>query len=133
MKRKIVVTDEIKQKLMKQFKASERSIYNALTYDERRGNSPLAMRIREAAMKNGGVSMADDCIDVDTIHLTDGTMKQFFPRGTVMTVYRNGSVIIEKNGKLVKTQLCLGLLEDFEELQREAVKIDGVERVTVLR
>ena len=76
MKRKIVVTDEVKQKLMKQFKASERSLYNALTYDERRGNSPLAMRIREAAMKNGGVSMADDCIDVDTIHLTDGTMKQ---------------------------------------------------------
>ena len=133
MKRKIVVTAEVKQKLMKQFGAGERSLFNALTYDERRGNSATAKRIRESAMKNGGVSMADDCLDMETIHLADGTMRQFFPRGTVMTVYRNGSVIIEKNGKLVKTQLCLGLLEDFEELQREAVKIDGVERVTVLR
>ncbi|MBF1591087.1 MAG: hypothetical protein HXO19_08325 [Prevotella shahii] len=133
MKRKIVVTAEVKQKLMKQFGAGERSLFNALMYDERRGNSPTAKRIRESAMKNGGVSMADDCLDMETIHLADGTMRQFFPRGTVMTVFRNGVVTIEKNGRLVKKEQCPGLIDDYEELQRLAAKVDGAERVTVLR
>ena len=102
MKRKIVVTAEVKQKLMKQFGAGERSLFNALTYDERRGNSPTAKRIRESAMKNGGVSMADDCLDMETVHL-------------------------------VKKEQCPGLIDDYEELQRLAAKVDGAERVTVLR
>ena len=40
---------------------------------------------------------------------------------------------IEKNGRLVKKEQCPGLIDDYEELQRLAAKVDGAERVTVLR
>lgn len=133
MKRYIVVTEAVKVGLQKQFKVGERSVHNALTYDARRGHSYTAKRIREAALKNDGVAMADGCLEMETIHFADGTMKHFFPRGTVMTVYRNGTVTIEKNGKTVQTQQCPGMIDQYEALQREAAKIDGLNKVTVLK
>ena len=48
-------------------------------------------------------------------------------------MFRNGVVTIGKNGRLEKKAECTGLIDDYEELQRLAAKVDGAERVTVLR
>jgi len=36
-------------------------------------------------------------------------------------------------GGMGKKEQCPGLIDDYEELQRLAAKVDGAERVTVLR
>ena len=57
MKQYIHVTRETRQKLMKIFGCSERMVFFALQFDEKKGNSDLAKKIRKAAYENYGILM----------------------------------------------------------------------------
>ncbi len=86
MKRQIAVSKADRQFLMKQFKVTERTVFNALALDKP-GND-LLNRIRKAAMNRGGVVMVTSP-EMETFHDADGTMRQYLPNGAVLEFYRN--------------------------------------------
>ena len=55
--KRISVTGEVKCKIAKAFRCSERLVRYALDFDEKHGNTARAARIRKMAMENGGEVM----------------------------------------------------------------------------
>lgn len=88
MEKYIDVTSEVRQKIIKVFGVTERAIFNALKFDSKRGNSDKAKRIRQYAWQNGGVTMVVSK-EVETIHDSDGYMRQYFPNGAMIEVDKN--------------------------------------------
>lgn len=82
-KRFISVTPDVHSKLEKLFSVSKLTIQRALRYYN--VNSPLAPRIRKAALENGGVTM---CLtpECETIHDSGGHMIQRFPNGATLFI-----------------------------------------------
>lgn len=71
--KEIVITSEIRKKLINKFRVSRKTVYEALTY---KLNSDKAKEIRKAAQELGGTLIGDDSII--TYHDSDDTMVQKF-------------------------------------------------------
>ncbi len=82
---KIEVSQEVRNKIMKAFGVTSKSVSNALNYTGERGQTDLAKRIRRMAMNNGGRRMAywPEC---ETIH-DEGT-------GEMVQTFRNGAKLV---------------------------------------
>lgn len=81
MKRQIAVSKEVREKLMKVFGVTERTVFNALAMG-REGNL-LHKKIRKAALESGGVLMVT-IPEVETFHDTGVGMRQYLPNGAVL-------------------------------------------------
>lgn len=81
MKRQIAVSKTDRQFLMKLFKVTERTVFNALALDKP-GND-LHKRIRKAALNRGGVVMVS-LPEMETFHDADGIMRQYLPNGAIL-------------------------------------------------
>ena len=55
MKKYIHITKEDREFIAKAFGITERSVYNAVRFDEKRGGSDMAKRIRKMAFERGGI------------------------------------------------------------------------------
>lgn len=101
MKRFITATENQRDKMKKIFKCGDRMIHNALTYDENRGHSDLAKRIRMAAREMG----CHTYVVVDEMECffdSDGKMHQLFPNGAQIEIsYKTGLGVIIHRGKVV--------------------------------
>ena len=86
MKKQIAVSRADRQFLMKLFKVTERTVFNALStkYED----NDLHKRIRKAALNRGGVLMVTLPM-TETFHDADGTMRQYLPNGAVPEFYRS--------------------------------------------
>ena len=102
MSKYIDVSKEVRQKAAKTFGVTERTVFNALNYDEERGNSPMAMRIRSYALQNGGVVMAVQP-EEEVVYDSGGNLRQYFQNKTVIeidkqsgdcTLYWNGEAMV---------------------------------------
>ena len=85
MKKYIHVTKDVRESLAKTFGVTGRTVYNALNFAERRGDSDLAKRMRVFAFKNGGILM-NELPACETLYDHDGYMRQYL---------RNGSILLE--------------------------------------
>ena len=85
MKRRIDTTKELRQMAMKVFKVTEQTVFNAIGFDKRRGDTEKAKRIRSYILQNGG-EMLVELKEVETIHDADGYMRQYFPNGAMIEV-----------------------------------------------
>lgn len=85
MKRRIDTTKELRQKAMKVFGVTEQTVFNAIGFDSKRGNTDKAKRIRSYLLQNGGVILVE-LKEVETIHDADGYMRQYFPNGAMIEV-----------------------------------------------
>ena len=56
-KRYIHIKREDREFIMRAFGVTERTVFNAIRFDEKRGNTDLAKRIRKLAMERGGIIM----------------------------------------------------------------------------
>lgn len=85
MKKQIAVSRADRQFLMKLFKVTERTVFNALStkYED----NDLHKRIRKAALNRGGVLMVTLPM-TETFHDADGTMRQYLPNDAVLEFYR---------------------------------------------
>lgn len=83
MKQYIHVTRETRQKLMKIFCCTERMVFYALQFDEKKGNSSMAKKIRKAAYESGGILMTESPA-LETLFDHDGYMRQYLPNGAVI-------------------------------------------------
>lgn len=85
MKKWIKVSKEAREVLKKIFKVTDRTVFNALGVVD--GNNDLHKRIRKAALEHGGEWVTELPV-FETIHLSDGTMRQEFANGAVVEFYR---------------------------------------------
>ena len=76
-KRVIEVTKETRDFLQQAFDVTGTMVWYALNFDEKRGQSDLAKRIRSLALQKGGVVL-NIGPEVETIHSADGRMRQYF-------------------------------------------------------
>lgn len=70
---------------MKVFGVTEQTVFNAIGFDSKRGNTDKAKRIRSYLLQNGGVMLVE-LKEVETIHDADGYMRQYFPNGAMIEV-----------------------------------------------
>lgn len=83
MEKYIAVTKEDREFLARAFKVTERTVFNAIRFDEGRGSSELVKRIRKAAMERGGVVMVA-VPEMETIFNSDNYMRQYLPNGAML-------------------------------------------------
>lgn len=83
--RRIEVSTEVRNKIIKTFGVTGKTVSNALNYTGERGQTDLAKRIRIMALENGGRHMVSwpEC---ETIHDASGMMHQTFENGSKIEV-----------------------------------------------
>jgi len=101
MKKYIHASKEQKDRLMRIFKCKERTVRNALAYDEARGHTELARKIRFAAKQDGChtyvVTEESECF-FDAA----GIMYQLFPNGAQIELSKDtGKGVIIYKGDVV--------------------------------
>ena len=102
MEKYIAVTKETREYLRKLFKTTDVTVWRALYFDKRAGNTLTARKIRKAAQERGGILMAV-CPMMETMHDADGYMRQYFPNGVMVECNKEtGRVEIIKDGKAVE-------------------------------
>lgn len=103
MKRRIDTTKELRQRAMKVFNVTEQTVFNAIGFDSKRGNTDKAKRIRSYLLQNGGVILVE-LKEVETVHDADGYMRQYFPNGAMIEIdkttgdlkgYYRGEVVMD--------------------------------------
>ena len=75
MEKYIAVTKENREFLIKAFRTTKMTVWRALTFAERGGESPLARKIRKLAQDRGGVLMIVSPA-METMHDADNFMRQ---------------------------------------------------------
>jgi hypothetical protein len=119
MKQVIDVSAEVREGIRKTFKVTDAAIWYALNYDEKRGQSDTAKRIRQYAKKNGGVDIMVAEKSDTAIFDSDGSFHQYFSNGAMIVINkRTGNATISWKGEPVLT---------FED-----IKIRQVERLQTL-
>lgn len=103
MKKYIKLDEKEKQWIMSAFEISRVMVNYALGFDKKRGNSDLAKRIRQLALQRGGV-LVNELPVFETIHNSNGVMRQTFPNGAEIMVDTSAGFVDlhDKKGTLVK-------------------------------
>lgn len=85
---KIEISKEVREKIKRTFGISDAMVSYALNYNEQKGQSDLAKKIRKVALENGGRHMVSwpEC---ETIHDANGMMTQTFDNGSKIEVNKN--------------------------------------------
>ncbi len=83
MERYIHIKKEDREFIMAAFGVTGKTVQNALRFDEVRGNTDLAKRIRKLAMDRGGIVMAVNP-EVETLFDSDDYMRQYLPNGVML-------------------------------------------------
>lgn len=86
MKRYIYVSKSDREFISKAFDVSDRMVMMALSYDR---NGGKAERIRQLALKRGGIEMMDVPVG-ETFHDSDGVMRQYLPGDVVLEFSKVG-------------------------------------------
>jgi hypothetical protein len=82
---------------------TEKTVYNAIRFDDRRGNSELSAKIRKLAMDRGGIVMVV-IPEVEVFHDYDKVSRLYCPNGALIEFDRkDGSGQVIFKGETVKT------------------------------
>lgn len=83
MKKYIHIKKEDRKFIAKALGVTERSVFNAIHFDDRRGDTDLSRKIRKLAMSRGGIVMVE-IPEIETMHDADGYMRQYLPNDTLL-------------------------------------------------
>lgn len=87
MKKNIHIKKEDRDFLERAFGVSGRTVYNALHYDDERGGSDLAKKMRKVALDRGGIVMVE-ALEEETLFDVDGFMRQYLANGKVLLEFK---------------------------------------------
>ena len=87
-KRYIHIKKEDREFIMKALGVTERTVFNAIRFDEKRGDTDTAKRIRKLAMQRGGIIMVV-IPEVETLFDADDYMRQYFPNGAMLELSKS--------------------------------------------
>lgn len=119
MKKYIHIKKEDREFIAKAFGITERSVFNAIRFDDRRGETELARKVRKLAMERGGIIMVE-LPEVETLHDADGYMRQYLPNDVLLEFSReNGGCDVFHKGMKVRHYENV-LVKDIPEIQNWA-------------
>ena len=122
MKRYIHIKKEDREFIMMTFKVSEQSVFNAIRYDTKRGNTDLAKRIRKLAIERGGIPMIE-APEWETLHDADGYIRQYKEGGVLLEIFKEGNWCdVYKNGKKMRRFEHL-MISDLDGIQKYAERL----------
>nr|DAW69769.1 MAG TPA: hypothetical protein [Caudoviricetes sp.] len=118
-KRSIAASAELKAKLAEMWNVTPRMVNKALL---EWSDSRLAHVIRRTAMEHGAVVMVS-ALECETIHTSNGKMRQTFANGAVLEVtMQTGRCVVTHYNKVVKEVEIL-TLEELDALQQEVAAL----------
>lgn len=88
MEKYIHVTKDVRLYLAKTFNVSDKTVWNALNFDKKRGEPDCAKRIRKFALQKGGIVMVV-VPEVEVLYDYDGVISQYFPNGAKLESNKN--------------------------------------------
>lgn len=98
----IHIQKEDREFIAKAFGISERSVFNAIRFDDRRGGTDLAKKVRKLAMDRGGIVMVE-VPEMETLFDADGYMRQYLPNNTLLEFsFEDGGCEVFHKGKKVR-------------------------------
>lgn len=101
-KRYIHIMREDREFIMKALGVTQRSVFNALHFDDRRGNTELARKIRKLAMDRGGIIMVE-VPEIETLFDSDDYMRQYLPNNTLLEFsFKDGGCDVYHKGEKVR-------------------------------
>lgn len=74
--------------MAKTFNVSDKTVWNALSFDKKRGETDCAKRIRKFALQKGGIVMVV-APEVEVLYDYDGVINQYFPNGAKLESDKN--------------------------------------------
>ena len=102
-KRYIHITKADRDFIAKALNVTEKTVYNAIRFDDRRGNSELSAKISKLAMDRGGIVMVV-IPEVEGFHDYDKVSRLYCPNGALIELDRkDGSGQVIFKGETVKT------------------------------
>lgn len=111
MKRYIHIKKEDREFIMMTFKVSEQSVFNAIRYDTKRGNTDLAKRIRKLAMARGGIVMVE-APEGELFHDSDGYIRGYLPGEVLIELSKtDGSGVVFKRGERMRSYKNVSLTD----------------------
>lgn len=122
MKKYIHIKREDREFIAKAFGITERSVFNAIRFDDRRGETELARKIRKLAMERGGIVMVE-IPEIETLHDADGYMRQYLPNDVLLEFSREdgGCDVFHKGMKVRHYENVL--VRDIPEIQNWALTL----------
>ena len=102
MKKYIHITKEDRMSIMKALGVTERTVFNAIRFDSKRGDTELARKIRKLAMERGGIVMVE-IPEIECLFDADGYMRQYLPNNTILEFsFENGGCDVFHKGEKVR-------------------------------
>lgn len=94
------MSDDLRRKIAKTFGVTETTVRSALRYDQKKGQTETAVRIRVMALKSGGVPTVS-LPECETIHDEgNGLMVQTFDNGATLTIDKtSGEACVDYKGR----------------------------------
>ncbi|WP_288504837.1 hypothetical protein [uncultured Barnesiella sp.] len=122
MKKYIHITKEDRMFIMKALGVTERTVFNAIRFDSKRGDTELARKIRKLAMERGGIVMVV-IPEIETMFDSDNYMRQYFPNGALLEISKdNGNAdIYFKDEHVWHTSITL--VSEIRGLQNQAMAL----------
>lgn len=122
MKKYIHIKREDREFIAKVFGITERSVFNAIRFDDRRGETELARKVRKLAMERGGIVMVE-IPEIETLHDADGYMRQYLPNDVLLEFSREdgGCDVFHKGMKVRHYENVL--VRDIPEIQNWALTL----------
>ena len=119
MKKYIHIKREDREFIAKAFGITERSVFNAIRLDVRRGETELPRKVRKLAMERGGIVMVE-IPEIETLHDADGYMRQYLPNDVLLEFSREdgGCDVFHKGMKVRHYENVL--VKDIPEIQNWA-------------
>ena len=88
--------------IMKALGVTERTVFNAIRFDSKRGDTELARKIRKLAMERGGIVMVE-IPEIECLFDADGYMRQYLPNNTILEFsFENGGCDVFHKGEKVR-------------------------------
>ncbi len=122
MKKYIHITKEDREFIMKALGITERTVFNAIRFDSKRGDTELARKVRKLAMDRGGIVMVE-LPEVETLHDADGYMRQYLPNDTLLEFSREdgGCDVFHKGEKVRRYENVV--VSDIKNIQSWALAL----------
>ncbi len=102
MKKYIHIKKEDREFIMKALNVTERTVFHAIRFDSKRGNTELARKIRKLAMGRGGIVMVE-IPEIECLFDADGYMRQYLPNNTLLEFsFEDGGCDVFHKGEKVR-------------------------------
>ena len=102
MKRYIHIKKEDREFIMKAFKITQRTVFNAIHFEDLNKGNDLAKKIRTLALERGGIVMVE-APEGELFHDSDGYIRGYLPGEVLIELSKtDGSGVVFKRGERMR-------------------------------